>query len=121
MGSITRFTGTVFYSLLYLNSRRGFNGLKYINSVISVSVYSLCGNTKKLGIDPLVDGQSAIVHPWADHAYWFYNSIYLVFFSVSPCYEGTGRGPPRDSARLLGESCTKKIEGPSGRCSEIEK
>jgi len=32
-------------------------------------------------------------------------------------------GGYRDSARILGESCTKKIEGPSGekKCSEIEK
>ena len=46
MGSIIRFTGTVFYSLLYLNTRRGFNGLKYMHSVISVIVDSLPGNTK---------------------------------------------------------------------------
>jgi len=44
--SIIRSTGTVFYSLLYLNSRRGFNGLKYMYSVISVIVDSLPGNTK---------------------------------------------------------------------------
>ena len=41
-----RSTGTVFYSVLYLNSRRGFNGLKYMYSVISVIVDSLPGNTK---------------------------------------------------------------------------
>ena len=29
-----RSTSPVFYSLLYLNSRQGFNGLKYVYSVI---------------------------------------------------------------------------------------
>jgi len=46
MGSIIRSTGTVFYSLLYLNSRQAFNGLKYVYSVISEIVDSLPGNTK---------------------------------------------------------------------------
>ena len=54
LGSIIRFTGTVFYSLLYSNSRHGFNGLKYLYSVISVIVNSLPGNTKNR------DGQIAI-------------------------------------------------------------
>jgi len=46
LGSIIRSTGTVFYSLLYLNSRQAFNGLKYVYSVISEIVDSLPGNTK---------------------------------------------------------------------------
>jgi len=46
MGSIIKSTGTVFYSLLYLNSRKGFYGLKYMYSVISVIVDSLPGNTE---------------------------------------------------------------------------
>jgi len=46
MGSIIRYTRAVFYLLLYSNSRRGFNGLKYVYSVISVIVNSLTGNTK---------------------------------------------------------------------------
>ena len=46
MGSIIRSTGAVFYSLLYLDSRQGYNGLKYVYSVISVIVNSLPGNTK---------------------------------------------------------------------------
>ena len=54
MGSIIRSTGTVFHSLLYSNSRHGFNGLKYLYSVISVIVNSLPGNTKNR------DGQIAI-------------------------------------------------------------
>ena len=35
-------------------------GLKYLYSVISVIDNSLPGNTKKYGITPFVDGQSAI-------------------------------------------------------------
>jgi len=46
MGSMIRFTGTVFYSLWCSNSRKGFNGLKYMYSVISVIVDSPAGNTK---------------------------------------------------------------------------
>ena len=46
MGSIIRSTRTVFYSLLYLNSRQGFHGLKFMYSVISVIVNSLPSNTK---------------------------------------------------------------------------
>jgi len=46
MGSIIRSSGTVFYSHLYLNSRLGFNGLKYSYSVISVKMDSLPANTK---------------------------------------------------------------------------
>jgi len=60
IGSIIRSTGTVFYSLVWSNSRQGFNGLKFVYSVISVMDNSLPGNTKKLGIAPFVDGQSAI-------------------------------------------------------------
>jgi len=57
MGSMIRSSGTVFFSLQYLNSRLGFNGLKYLYTVISVIDNSLPGNIKKEGI---VDGQSAI-------------------------------------------------------------
>ena len=46
MGSIVRSTDTVFHSLLYRNARQGFNGLKYVYTVISVIVDSLPGNTK---------------------------------------------------------------------------
>jgi len=60
VGSIIRSTGTVFYSLLYINSRQGFDGLKYEYSAISVIDNSLPGNTKKYGIALFVDGQSAI-------------------------------------------------------------
>jgi len=61
MGSIIRSTGTVFYSLSYINARQGFLGLKYVYSVISVIVDSLPGNTKKSGIDPFVNGESEII------------------------------------------------------------
>jgi len=47
MGSIIRTSGTIFYSLLHLNSRLGFDGLKYLYSVISVIDNSLPGNTIK--------------------------------------------------------------------------
>jgi len=46
MGSIIRSSGSVFYSLLYVNSRIGFNGLKYLYSVISVKMDSLPANTE---------------------------------------------------------------------------
>ena len=60
MGSIIRSSGTIFYSLLYLSSRIGFNGLKCLYSVISVIDKRLRGNTKKWTIAPFVDGHSAI-------------------------------------------------------------
>ena len=73
MGSIIRFTGTVFYSLLCVNSRLVSNGLKYVYTVISVIDNSLPGNTKKYGIAPFVDGKSAI-SPFVGGT--------LVFFSI---------------------------------------
>ena len=42
MCSIIRSTGTVFYSLLYLNSGQGFSGLIYMYSVISVECIRIC-------------------------------------------------------------------------------
>ena len=60
MRSIIRASGTIFCLLLYLNSRLGFNGLKYVYSVISVKIDSLPANTTKSGIDPFVDGRSEI-------------------------------------------------------------
>jgi len=46
--------------LLYLNSQVGFNGLKYLYSVISVIDNLLPGNTEKERIALFVDSQSAI-------------------------------------------------------------
>jgi len=60
MGSDIRSTRTVFNSLLYLNSRQGFDGTKYLCLVISVKMERLPGNTKKSAIRPFVDGHSAI-------------------------------------------------------------
>ena len=60
MVSIITASRTIFYPLLYLNSQLGFNGLKYVYSVISVLDKRLPGNTKKWTIAPFVDGQSAI-------------------------------------------------------------
>jgi len=40
MGSIISIAGTVFYSLLFLNSQQGFFGLRHIISVISVIAIS---------------------------------------------------------------------------------
>jgi len=66
MGSITTSTGTVFYSLLYLNSRQGFNWLKYMYSVISVIVDSLPGNTKNRESTHSWTARVRLFHPWAD-------------------------------------------------------
>ena len=60
MGSIIRPTGTIFYPPLYLDSWIGFNGLKYVYSVISVIDKRLPANTKKWTIAPFVDDQSVI-------------------------------------------------------------
>jgi len=65
MGSIIRSTGTVFYSLLYLNSRQGFNGLKYEYSVISVIVDSLPGNTKNRESTRSWTARVRLFHPGA--------------------------------------------------------
>jgi len=47
MGSIIISSGTLFYSLLYCNSRLGYDGLKYSHSVISVIDNTVPGNIKK--------------------------------------------------------------------------
>ena len=66
LGSIIRSTGTVFYSLLFLNSRRGFHGLKYVYSVISVIVDSLPGNTKHWESTRSWTARVRLVHSWAE-------------------------------------------------------
>ena len=60
MGSIIRTSGTILYSLLYFNSRLGFNKLKDLYSVFSVIDKRLPANTKKWTIAPFVDDQSVI-------------------------------------------------------------
>jgi len=73
MGSIIRATGTIFYSLLYLNSRIGFNGLKYLYSVISVIEKRLPGNTTKWTLVSSWTARVRLVHSWAD----IYTYIYI--------------------------------------------
>ena len=66
LGSIIRLTGTEFYSLLYLNSRRAFCKIKYMYSVISVIVDSLPGNTKNQESTRSWTARVQSVHPWAE-------------------------------------------------------
>ena len=65
MGSIIRSSGTVFYSFLYLNSRLGFNKLKYLYSVISVKIDSLPTNTKNRESTRSWTAKMQFLHPWA--------------------------------------------------------
>jgi len=60
MCSTIRTSGAIFYSLSYFNSRVGFNGPKYLYSVVSVIDTRLPVNNKKWAIAPFVDDQSAI-------------------------------------------------------------
>ena len=69
MGPIIRAIGTIFYSLVYLNSRIGFNGLKYLYSVISVIDKSLPGNTRKWTFVRSWTARVRLVHPWAGILY----------------------------------------------------
>jgi len=66
MGSMIRSTGTVFYSLLYLNSRQGFNGLKYLYSIFSVKIDSLPANTKNRESTRSWTARVRFLHPWAN-------------------------------------------------------
>ena len=66
MGSIIRSSGTLFYSLLYLNSRIGFNGLKHLYSVISVKMDSLPANTKKRESTHSWTARVRFIHFWAE-------------------------------------------------------
>jgi len=66
LGSIIRLTGTEFYSLLYLNSRRAFCKIKYMYSVISVIVESLPGNTKNQESTRSWTARVQLVHTWAE-------------------------------------------------------
>jgi len=65
MGSIIRSTGTVFYSLLQKYWRQGFNGQKYVYSVISVIVDLLPGNTKNRELTHSWMARVRLFHPWA--------------------------------------------------------
>ena len=66
MGSIITSTRTGFYSLLYLDSHQGFNGLKYLSPVISVTMERLPGNTKIRLFTRSWTARVRSVHSWAD-------------------------------------------------------
>ena len=76
MGSIIRSTGTVFYSLVYINSRRCFNGLKHVYSVISVIVDSLPGDTKNRKSTRSWTARVRLVYPWAGS--WLHLFLFIL-------------------------------------------
>jgi len=67
MVSIIRFTGNVFYSLLYVNVQPRFLGLKYVYSAISVIVDSLRDNNKNRVATRSWTARVQLFHPWAEH------------------------------------------------------
>ena len=80
MGSIIRFTRTVFYSLLYSNSRQGITGQKYLCPVISVKMERLPGNTQNRLFTRSWTARVWFLHPEADymtHPYviWFIHQL----------------------------------------------
>ena len=66
MGSIIRSSGTMSYSLVYFNSQIGFNGLKYLYSVISVIDKRLPGDTKKWTLVRSWTARVRLAYPWAE-------------------------------------------------------
>ena len=66
MCSIITCTGTAFYSLFHLNSLRGFYGLKYVCSVISVKMDSLPANTKNRESTRSWTARVRFIHHWAE-------------------------------------------------------
>jgi len=52
---MTRASGTILYSLIYFDSRRGYIRLKYLYPVIFVKIDSLPANTgaQQAGVDPV--------------------------------------------------------------------
>ena len=52
---------TVFYSLLYLNERGGFYGLKYMYSVISVIFFTTCNTKNRESTRSLTVGVSTLL------------------------------------------------------------
>ena len=69
MGSIIRSSGTVFYSPLYVNSRLGFYGTKYLYSVISVKIDPLPANAKNGESTRSWTARVRFLHPWAGYLY----------------------------------------------------
>jgi len=92
MGSIIRPIGTIFYSLLYLNSRRGFNRLKYLYSVISVIVDSLPANTNNRESTRSWTARKRLVHSWAGHKSLLvcHRSLLVCHRSLLVCHESFG-------------------------------
>ena len=66
IGPIIRTNGTVFWSILYLNSDRVYIRLIYVYSVISVNDKRLPGNTKKWTLVRSWLIRVRLVHSWAD-------------------------------------------------------
>ena len=65
IGPIIRTNGTIFYSILYLNSTRVYIILIYVYSVISVNDKRLPGNTKKWILVRSWLIRVRLVHSWA--------------------------------------------------------
>jgi len=87
MCSIIRSIGTISYSLLFLNSRIGFNGLKYLYSVISVIDKRLPGNTKKWTLVRSWTARVRLVHSWAVRVWKVFSSSQYRF---QKCYRQGG-------------------------------
>jgi len=85
MGSIIRSTRTVFYSLSYLNSRQGCNGLKYLCPVISVKMERLPGNTRNQLFTRSWTARVRLVHSWAGCADIVHNR-FKIFSSANRQY-----------------------------------
>ena len=64
---VIRWSGTIFYSLVYVNPRIGFNGLQYLYSVISVVDKRLPGNTKKLTLVRSWTARVQLVYSWVTY------------------------------------------------------
>jgi len=67
-----RANGTIFCSLLYLDSRLAFRRLKYIYSIISVTVDLLPGNTEIMTIDLFRPTRVRFLHSWAVYMWCAY-------------------------------------------------
>ena len=78
-----RSIGTIYYSLLCLNSWIGFNELKYLYSVISVIDKRLPGNTKKWTLVRSWTARVRLVHPWAACLLYKINHMSNVKFVTS--------------------------------------
>ena len=87
IGSIIRSSGTVFYSLLYLNSQLGFDVLKYLSSVISVKIdpESLPANAKNRKSTRLWTARVWFLHPWAARQWLRIKCVYQVYVVCVSC------------------------------------